>query len=150
MISDRAEISEPNQAVIYDGKLMTEAQMEQEVNSNTEEWVARVGINMDIPRYNLTWANKVYIKAPVDKHEYQDTVDGIEIYRGYNFGTHTQWDTRLRYQPSLFGTHSAYVQVDVLNVLDQVRQDELKADRQGDYGLYSPGREFWLELGYEF
>ncbi|WP_047513966.1 TonB-dependent receptor plug domain-containing protein [Vibrio harveyi] len=150
MISDRAEISEPNQAVIYDGKLMTKAQMEQEVNSNKEEWVARVGINMDIPRYNLTWANKVYIKAPVDKHEYQDTVDGIEIYRGYNFGTHTQWDTRLRYQPSLFGTHSAYVQVDVLNVLDQVRQDELKADRQGDYGLYSPGREFWLELGYEF
>lgn len=149
-ISDKAEITNPNEVVIFDGKLMTKAQMEQEVNSNTEEWVARIGLNMAIPSYDLSWANKVYIKAPVDKHEYSTTVDNIDVYRRYNYGTHTQWDTRLRYQPNLYGTHSAYVQVDVLNVLDQVRQDEIKANRQGDYGMYSPGREFWLELGYEF
>jgi hypothetical protein len=151
LVTDRSDIEDPNQTVIFDGKLTTKAQMEKEVNSNTEEWVARFGLDMRIPSYDVTWANKVYIKAPIDKYEYMSTdSNNIEAYRHYEYGTHTQWDTRLRYQPSLFGTHSAYVQVDVLNVLDQVRKDEIKANRQGDYGMYSPGREFWLELGYEF
>ncbi|KAB0289977.1 TonB-dependent receptor [Vibrio fortis] len=151
LVTEKADITDSNQAVIFDGKLMTKAQMAQEVNSNEEEWIARFGLDMRIPSYDLTWANKVYIKAPVNKYEYMSTTDAnIEVYRHYEYGTHTQWDTRLRYQPSLFGTHTAYVQVDVLNVLDQVRKDEIKANRQGDYGMYSPGREFWLELGYEF
>ncbi|WP_373958431.1 TonB-dependent receptor plug domain-containing protein [Vibrio gigantis] len=151
LVTEKADITKPNQAVLFDGKLMTKAQMEQEVNSNDEEWIARFGLDMKIPSYDLTWANKVYIKAPVNKYEYMSTTDAnIEVYRHYEYGTHTQWDTRLRYQPSLFGTHMAYVQFDVLNVLNQVRKDEIKANKQGDYGMYSPGREFWLELGYEF
>lgn len=68
----------------------------------------------------------------------------------YDFGTHTQWDTRVRWQPTIIGTHSAYVQVDVLNVLNQVRKKQNITSKSGEYGLYSPGREFWLELGYEF
>lgn len=148
--SDRADIEHPDQVVIFNGKLMTKEQMEQQVNSNNEEWVVRLGLNMFVPSYDVTWSNSVRIKAPVKKHDLINTVDGVDIYRSYNFGTHTQWDTRLRYQPNFFGTHSAYVQVDVLNVLDQVRQDEVMGNAQGDYGTYSPGREFWLELGYEF
>ena len=70
------------------------------------------------------------------------------MYYSYDHGTHTQWDTRLRYQPSLYGTHSGYIQIDVLNVLDDVRQKGLSSTSSN--ATFSPGREFWLELGYEF
>ncbi|MGC9423547.1 TonB-dependent receptor plug domain-containing protein [Vibrio sp.] len=142
---------DPNQLVYLDGKIMTRAQMEQAVNSSTDEWVVRLGLDMMVPKHELVWSNKVYIKAPVKGYEYvNDTPDGLEMHRSFDFGTHTQWDTRLRWQPRLGYTHRAYVQLDVLNVFDQVRQSAVKSSGSGEYGLYSPGREFWLELGYEF
>ena len=59
LVTEKADITKPNQAVLFDGKLMTKAQMEQEVNSNDEEWIARFGLDMKIPGYDLSWANKV-------------------------------------------------------------------------------------------
>lgn len=63
----RADVSNefnPNEPVYLDGKLMTRSQMLQQVNSSTEDWIARLGIDMTIPDYNITWSNKVYMKAP--------------------------------------------------------------------------------------
>ena len=154
LTTDRADLAksyDANEPVFLDGKLMKRSEMEQEVNSSSEEWVLRLGLDMNIPSYELLWANKVYVKAPVKGYEYvTDGPDNQSMYASYNYGTHTQWDTRIRYQPNLFGTHSAYLQLDVLNVLNQVRQSGVKRGDDGDYGIYSPGREFWLELGYEF
>ncbi|MDH5919185.1 TonB-dependent receptor plug domain-containing protein [Vibrio splendidus] len=155
LTTDRADLNKsfvPNELVFLDGKLMKRSEMEQEVNSSSEEWVLRLGLDMNIPSYDLLWANKVYVKAPVKgyKHVTDDGPDKRSMYASYNYGTHTQWDTRIRYQPNLFGTHSAYLQLDVLNVLNQVRQSGVIRGDDGDYGIYSPGREFWLELGYEF
>ncbi|QFT10118.1 TonB-dependent siderophore receptor [Vibrio sp. THAF190c] len=138
-----------NELIYLDGKLMTRAEAQEEVNSNGEEWIVRLGLDMAIPNYNISWSNKVYIKAPVKDAEYStDAADGKEMYYTYDHGTHTQWDTRVRYQPSFYGTHSAYVQVDVLNVLDDVRQKGIFSSASN--ATFSPGREFWLELGYEF
>ncbi|MFA0569322.1 TonB-dependent receptor plug domain-containing protein [Vibrio gallaecicus] len=138
-----------NELIYLDGKLMTRAEAQEKVNSNGEEWIVRLGLDMEVPTYNIAWANKIYIKAPVKDTEYStDAADGKEMYYSYDHGTQTQWDTRLRYQPSLYGTHSAYVQVDILNVLDDVRQKGIFSTASN--ATFSPGREFWLELGYEF
>lgn len=150
LTTERANLQKglnPNELVYLDGKLMSRKEMEQAVNSSTEEWIVRLGLDMNVPSYDVVWSNKVYVKAPVEGYDYtMESANGYDMHKSYDFGTHTQWDTRLRWQPNLVGTHNVYLQADVLNVLNKVRQKGIK----GDYGIYSPGREFWLELGYEF
>ncbi|HHF3508079.1 TPA: TonB-dependent receptor plug domain-containing protein [Haemophilus influenzae] len=152
----RADVSNefnPNEPVYLDGKLMTRSQMLQQVNSSTEDWIARLGIDMTIPDYNITWSNKVYMKAPIRSYEELDSDNGDDIsrFRSYHYGRHTQWDSSIRWQPTIRGKHSVYMQVDILNVLNKTRKNKVTTISTSDeYGVYTPGREFWLEVGYQF
>lgn len=150
--ADFAKDQNEQDLVFLDNQLMTRKQMRQKVNSNTEDWVLRLGADMHIPDYHLTWSNKVYMKAPIKGYDPIDSTDDIEHYRSYSYGRHTQWDSSIRWQPKISGNHSVYVQLDVLNVLNQTRKiRSAKAISASDeYGIYTPGREFWLEVGYEF
>ncbi|HHF6590821.1 TPA: TonB-dependent receptor plug domain-containing protein [Haemophilus influenzae] len=151
----RADVSnefDPNELVYLDGKLMTRSQMLQQVNSSTEDWIARLGIDMTIPDYDITWSNKVYMKAPIRSYEELDNNDDdTPRYRSYHYGRHTQWDSSIRWQPTIRGKHSVYLQVDILNVLNKTRKNKVATISTSDeYGVYTPGREFWLEVGYQF
>ncbi|HHF3781401.1 TPA: TonB-dependent receptor plug domain-containing protein [Haemophilus influenzae] len=153
----RADVSNefnPNEPVYLDGKLMTRSQMLQQVNSNTEDWIVRLGIDMTIPDYDITWSNKVYMKAPIRSYEELDSDnnnDDISRFRSYHYGRHTQWDSSIRWQPTIRGKHSVYLQVDILNVLNKTRKNKVTTISTNDeYGVYTPGREFWLEIGYQF
>lgn len=153
----RADVSNefnPNEPVYLDGKLMTRSQMLQQVNSSTEDWIARLSIDMTIPDYDITWSNKVYMKAPIRSYEEldNDNDDGISRFRSYHYGRHTQWDSSIRWQPTIRGKHSVYLQVDILNVLNKTRKNKVThaISTSDEYGVYTPGREFWLEVGYQF
>ena len=154
----RADVSnefDPNELVYLDGKLMTRSQMLQQVNSSTEDWIARLGIDMTIPDYDITWLNKVYMKAPIRRYDLinsdNDNDDDTPRYRSYHYGRHTQWDSSIRWQPTIRGKHSVYLQVDILNVLNKTRKNKVTTISTSDeYGVYTPGREFWLEVGYQF
>ncbi|HHF3912844.1 TPA: TonB-dependent receptor plug domain-containing protein [Haemophilus influenzae] len=154
----RADVSnefDPNELVYLDGKLMTRSQMLQQVNSSTEDWIARLGIDMTIPDYDITWSNKVYMKAPIRRYDLinsdNDDDDAPPRYRSYHYGRHTQWDSSIRWQPTIRGKHSVYLQVDILNVLNKTRKNKVTTISISDeYGVYTPGREFWLEVGYQF
>ena len=150
--SDLARAENPNEQVILNGQQMTRARMEREINSGDEQWVTRLGLDMDIPDWGITWANKVYIKAPVKQTEELTTPTGAtRAYKTIDYGTHVQWDTRLRYHLDFYQSHNAYVQFDVRNLLNRKRKSgTLRARGAGDYGLYSPGRELWVEVGYGF
>ncbi|HIH1005783.1 TonB-dependent receptor [Haemophilus influenzae] len=144
-----------NKPVFLDGKLMTYREMLRQVNSNTEDWIARLGIDMTIPDYDITWSNKVYMKAPIRRYDpinednYDD--DAPPRYRSYHYGRHTQWDSSIRWQPTIRGKHSVYMQVDILNALNKTRKNKVTTISINDeYGVYTPGREFWLEVGYQF
>lgn len=152
----RADITkelDPNELVYLDGSLITRSAMKQRVNANTEDWIARLGLDMSIPHWNITWSNRVYIKAPIKGYDEIDIAypDGISRYRTFDYGSHTQWDASLRWQPKFWEKHSAYLQVDVLNVLNKTRKIRSMAlSNTSEYSIYTPGREFWLEIGYEF
>ncbi|HHF5875679.1 TPA: TonB-dependent receptor [Haemophilus influenzae] len=150
----RADVSnefDPNELVYLDGKLMTRSQMLQQVNSSTEDWIARLGIDMTIPDYDITWSNKVYMKAPIRSYEELDSDNnGISRFRSYHYGRHTQWDSSIRWQPTIRGKHSVYLQVDILNVLNKTRKNKVTTISTSDEYVYTPGREFWLEVGYQF
>ncbi|KIG23718.1 TonB-dependent receptor plug domain-containing protein [Haemophilus influenzae] len=141
-----------NKLVSLDGKLMTYREMLRQVNSNTEDWIARLSIDMTIPDYDITWSNKVYMKAPIRSYEELDNNDDdTPRYRSYHYGRHTQWDSSIRWQPTIRGKHSVYLQVDILNVLNKTRKNKVTTISTSDeYGVYTPGREFWLEVGYQF
>lgn len=142
-----------NKLVSLDGKLMTYREMLRQVNSSTEDWIARLGIDMTMPDYNITWSNKVYMKAPIRSYEEldSDNNNGISRFRSYHYGRHTQWDSSIRWQPTIRGKHSVYLQVDILNVLNKTRKNKVTTISTSDeYGVYTPGREFWLEVGYQF
>ncbi|PRJ03282.1 TonB-dependent Receptor Plug Domain protein [Haemophilus influenzae] len=144
-----------NKRVFLDGKLMTYREMLRQVNSNTEDWIARLGIDMTIPDYDITWSNKVYMKAPIRRYdpinENNDDDNAPPRYRSYHYGRHTQWDSSIRWQPTIRGKHSVYLQVDILNVLNKTRKNKVTTISISDeYGVYTPGREFWLEVGYQF
>ncbi|VEH68720.1 TonB-dependent receptor, beta-barrel domain protein [Rodentibacter pneumotropicus] len=142
----------PNEQVYLDSKLMTRRQMLNKINASTEDWIARLGVDMAIPDYHITWSNKVYMKAPIRSHEALDGDfgDNISRYRSYHYGRHTQWDSSIRWQPTIAGNHSVYLQVDILNVLNQTRKSHKPVSSSDEYGIYTPGREFWLEVGYKF
>ncbi|NBI13050.1 TonB-dependent receptor plug domain-containing protein [[Haemophilus] felis] len=144
----------PNELVYLDGKLMTRQAMRQKVNSSTEDWIARVGLDMNIPKWNLSWSNKVYMKAPIRGYNEIDGSfpDDIPRFRSFHYGKHTQWDSSIRWQPTIAQKHQVYVQLDVLNVLNQTRKIRTvkPISSQSEYSIYTPGREFWLEVGYEF
>lgn len=144
-----------NKRVFLDGKLMTYREMLRQVNSNTEDWIARLGIDMTIPDYDITCSNKVYMKAPIRRYdpinENNDDDNAPPRYRSYHYGRHTQWDSSIRWQPTIRGKHSVYLQVDILNVLNKTRKNKVTTISISDeYGVYTPGREFWLEVGYQF
>ncbi|WP_448655293.1 TonB-dependent receptor plug domain-containing protein [Haemophilus influenzae] len=142
-----------NKPVFLDGKLMTYREMLRQVNSNTEDWIARLGIDMTIPDYDITWSNKVYMKAPIRRYDpINDDDDAPPRYRSYHYGRHTQWDSSIRWQPTIRGKHSVYMQVDILNVLNKTRKNKVATaiSTSDEYGVYTPGREFWLEVGYQF
>ncbi|MGR6650522.1 TonB-dependent receptor plug domain-containing protein [Avibacterium paragallinarum] len=152
--SDLDKDIDPNELIYLDGKLMTRHTMQQKVNANTEDWIARLGIDMAIPNWDLTWSNRIYIKAPIKGYEEIINIeypDGISRYRTFDYGSHTQWDMSLRWRPKFAGKHSVYLQVDALNVLNQTRKiRSVSLSNNSEYSLYTPGREFWLEIGYEF
>ncbi|STO53891.1 TonB-dependent receptor [Canicola haemoglobinophilus] len=141
---------DPNSVVILDGQLISELEMRAKVNNYREEWIARLGIDMAIPNYDVEWTNQIYVKAPIKG--FDQVMDGsggqIPVYRSYNYGSHVQWDSSIRWQPKLFGKHSVFAKIDVLNVLNKTRRGI--GSRGEDTGFYATGREFWLELGYEF
>ncbi|WP_335904274.1 TonB-dependent receptor plug domain-containing protein [Shewanella algae] len=147
--NDLDKAMNPDEAVMLDGVMMSRRQMEQKVNSSQEEWMVRLGLDMELPAWNITWGNKLYVKAPVRGYESVNSQAALEMYRSYDFGSHTQWDSRIRWEPQALGGE-VYLQLDINNVLNQVRQYSLKANQNGEYGLYTPGRQFWLEVGYRF
>ncbi|WP_299018373.1 TonB-dependent siderophore receptor [uncultured Photobacterium sp.] len=141
---------DPNEPVSLDGKDMTLREMEAQINSSQEEWNIRLGLDMKLPEHELTWSNKVYIKAPVQGYEEVGEFTPRR-YKSYKFDAHTQWDTQLRWQPSTWLSQDIYFQADLLNVLNETRRFGTQANSgNGDYGLYSPGRQLWLEVGYNF
>ncbi|MDY4280742.1 MAG: TonB-dependent receptor plug domain-containing protein [[Pasteurella] mairii] len=145
----------PQELVFLDNRLMTRKQMHQKVNSNAEDWILRLGLDMAIEKYQLTWSNKLYFKAPIKDYRSieGEFSDEIQRYRTFDYGKHVQWDASIRWQPTLTGNHTIYAQLDVLNVLNQTRKIRSLGSgisMHSEYGIYTPGREFWLEVGYEF
>ncbi|SDF54686.1 TonB-dependent receptor [Phytopseudomonas seleniipraecipitans] len=136
-----------DELVMYDGKLMRFSQLPA-ANFN-RPWTARITTITHVPQANLTLSNFLRYRAGYE----QIVTDGtIEVegatYDNYSFGEVNAaftWDLRAKWEIPVIRDQSAFVAVDVKNVLDEV------AEIYSSTGYkYEMGRQYWLEVGYQF
>lgn len=136
--------------VYYDGKLMPYSELP--ASNFNRPWTLRLNTITSLPVLNLTWSNFLRYRGPYEQIYRGSpdtiTVDG-ESYDYYQVGevrAAPTWDTRIKWDMPLGGDQSAYVAVDITNVTDQVN------DVLSDSGTlsYEIGRQYWLEVGYQF
>lgn len=139
-----------DQDVYYDGKLMPYSNLP--ANNFNRPWTIRLNTVTSIPALNLTWTNFLRYRGPYEQI-YQGNPETItingDVYDYYQVGevdAAPTWDTRVKWELPLGGTQSAYVAVDITNVTDQVN------NLLTDSGTirYETGRQYWLEVGYQF
>lgn len=144
------EASLDDQDVYYDGKLLPYSELP--ANNFNRPWTLRLNTSTSLPALNLTWSNFLRYRGPYEQI-YQGnpetiTLNGV-VYDYYQVGEVSaapSWDTRLKWDLPLAAEQSAYIAVDITNVTDQVN------DILNDSGTlsYEVGRQYWLEVGYQF
>ncbi len=136
-----------DELVMYDGQLMRYSQLPA-ANFN-RPWTARVTTITHVPQVNMTLSNFLRYRAGYEQIVADGTIEvGGTTYDNYNFGEVNAaftWDLRAKWDIPVVRDQSAFIAVDVKNVLDEV------AEIYSSTGYkYEMGRQYWLEVGYQF
>lgn len=134
--------------VYFDGKLVPYSELP--ASNFNRPWTARLNTVTSIPALNLTWSNFFHYRGSYEQI-YSDgtiTVDGSS-YAHYSVGeakAALTWDTRVKLDIPLHGEQALYMAVDVTNVTNHVNE----IVGSGGSLSYETGRQYWLEVGYQF
>ncbi|OLU33296.1 hypothetical protein BVH03_05455 [Pseudomonas sp. PA15(2017)] len=135
--------------VYYDGKLIPYSELP--ADNFNRPWTARLNTVTNIPVLNLTWSNFFRYRGAYEQIYSTNniTIDG-DVYAAYTnkrvAGAPT-WDTRVKWEIPTYREQSAYVALDITNVADKV--NSIVSDTNGTVS-YEVGRQYWLEVGYQF
>lgn len=137
--------------VYFDGSLMPYSELP--ASNFNRPWTIRLNAVTSIPRLNLTWTNFLRYRGPYDQifraNPENIVIDGAtyENYEVREVPAAPTWDTRLKWTLPLGASQSTYVAVDITNVTDKV--NTIASDTAGTIS-YETGRQYWLEVGYQF
>ena len=137
--------------VYFDGSLIPYSELP--ASNFNRPWTVRLNTVTSIPTLNLTWTNFLRYRGPYDQifqgNPSTITIDGgtYENYEVRKVPAAPTWDTRIKWTLPLGGTQSTYVAVDITNVTDKV--NTIASDITGTIS-YETGRQYWLEVGYQF
>ncbi|SDH64691.1 hypothetical protein SAMN05216588_10667 [Pseudomonas flavescens] len=135
--------------VYFDGKLVPYSQLP--ANNFNRPWTARLNTITSVPALNLTWSNFLRYRGAYEQI-YRDgtiTLDDTS-YEHYLVGeakAAVTWDTRVKLDIPLQGEQALYMAVDVTNLTNHV--NEIIGSTSGSLS-YETGRQYWLEVGYQF
>lgn len=137
--------------VYYDGSLIPYSQLP--ASNFNRPWTARLNTITSIPALNLTWTNFFRYRGAYDQifpdNPETVTIDG-NVYDAYavkRVSAAPTWDTRVKWEIPTYDEQSLYVAVDITNVTDRV--NTIVSDTAGTIS-YETGRQYWLEVGYQF
>jgi len=140
-----------NPIIQYRGKFMRYD--EKPVENFSRPYVASFISASKIHPINLDWNNTFSFRSGYTSIFRQGTADyngtPVPSYQSKKFGSSLTWDMRLGYKLPLFETQSAFIHLDVFNVTDRMTVHGTRAGVNAS-PLYETGRQFWLEMGYEF
>jgi len=130
-------------------------------------WTASLNIVTKIPSWHVTWSNLFQLKSGAEGYYYKKYIsntassDGKRHYymKKFNLGTVFTWDTRISWEKDVYKGVSAFVNLDVYNVLNRKNPYYYGTDTGNGYdratgsydykafSKYETGRQFWLEVG---
>lgn len=148
--------------VVYNGKLIKHEDLPA-VDYNTP-WVASLNLDLMVPDYNLLWANTFTYQSGQDARIIARKTDSCynsnykNIDRHYcdvSLGSAVIWDAKVTWKPNFIPKTPFTISVDVLNVLDRVHAVPYNSSSailpsSSAITNYGAGRQFWLQLDYEF
>ncbi|MCW2294695.1 outer membrane receptor for ferrienterochelin and colicin [Pseudomonas sp. BIGb0408] len=137
--------------VYFDGKLIPYSDLPS--GNFNRPWTARLNTITAIPALNLTVSNFFRYRGPYEQifsgSPSNILVDGSS-YANYavgKVGGAPTWDMRVKWQTPTFKDQSLYVAADITNVTDKV--NKIVSETGGSIS-YEVGRQYWLEVGYQF
>lgn len=137
--------------VYYNGSLMPYSQLP--ASNFNRPWTVRLNTVTSIPALNLTWTNFLRYRGAYDQifpdNPETITIDGntYDAYAVKRVNAAPTWDTRVKWEIPTHDQQALYVAVDVTNVTDRV--NTIVSDTAGTIS-YEIGRQYWLEVGYQF
>ena len=148
--------------VVYNGKLIKHEDLPA-VDYNTP-WIASFNLDFNIPDYNILWANTFTYQSGQDARIIARKTDSCynsnykDIARHYcdvSLGSAVIWDAKVKWKPHFIPKAPFTISVDVLNVLDRVHAVPYNSSSailpsSSAITNYGAGRQFWLQLDYEF
>ena len=69
------------------------------------------------------------------------------MYDRRDFSATLNWDVRISWDKALTGKQSAFVNLDIFNLLDR---SNVTSASTTSVPRYETGRSFWVEMGYRF
>lgn len=138
-----------NENVLFDGQLMRYSELP--ALDYNRPWTARLTTITEIPAFNLQWSNFFRYRGSyeqiIDTGD-EETINGdeVSVYETKRVSAAPTWDSSITWTLPLAGQQSAFVKVDVNNVLDRVNPI---ISYRGSTS-YEVGRQYWLEVGYRF
>lgn len=131
--------------VYFDGKLQPYSKLP--ANNFNRPWTARLNTITSIPALNLTWSNFFRYRGAYEQIYRDGTITLNDTsYEHYLVGeakAAITWDTRVKLDIPLQGEQALYMAVDVTNHVNDVVGSTGKLS-------YETGRQYWLEVGYQF
>ena len=140
--------------VWYDGQIINAADLPS-TDFNTPlraniEWIAK------LPQYGTTIYNLWQWqqgRAQATRHENDYAVDpatGKQVlkYQRVDFSNTFRWDLKAQWQPSI--AYGAAVSVEITNLLDNKNATDSFVHQGSVYRTYEAGRQFWLQISYDY
>jgi hypothetical protein len=147
---DDADDYYDNAPIQYRGALIVRSQMP--ADNFTRPWTVRLTGVTTIEAWDLTVTNFLRYRAG-----YQDigdtglnaSIDGqsVDVWDRRDFSPTLNWDLRISRDKALTARQSAFVNLDVFNLLDRSNVTAMSTSAVPQYEI---GRSFWVELGYRF
>jgi len=149
--SDEGDFYRDNPIIQYRGKFMR--YYEKPVENFSRPYVASFSSISKIHPLNLDWNNTFSFRSGYTSIFRDGTADyygtPVRAYDSKKFGSSLMWDMRLGYKLPLFEKQLAFINIDIFNVMDRMTVHGTSAGVNSS-PLYETGRQFWLEMGYEF
>lgn len=131
--------------VYYNGNLIHKNQLPK--NPANLPWVMSATIMSKIG--HLNWANFFNIQDGYKGLIMDGRIDGYENWESKEFGRSFSWDSKFMFKIPTIKKQSAYVSLEIYNVLG--KKEIVSLDSGGkNMPTYGSGREFWLEAGYRW
>ena len=139
-----------NPLIQYMGQVIDRADLP--ADNFTRPWTVRLAATTLIPQWDLSVSTLLRYRAG-----YQDIGDtginasvngqSVDVFDRRDFSATLNWDVRISWDKPLAGQQSAFVNLDIFNLLDRRNVTSVSTSAVPQY---ETGRSFWVELGYRF